>query len=90
MIEKRGIVINKIFSSLNEVYECYGENNIIPVTNLQQIIFYTSKFNIQPKWITESERNQGHIVCYFHKGETKKPYELWIKNRPQKNKNEGE
>ena len=71
----------KIFSNLQEVYECYGKDNIIPITNLAQIIFYTSKFQVQPKWVTESERNKGHIVCYFHKGETIKPYEAWMKNK---------
>ena len=73
--------IIKIFSSLQEVYDCYGEENIIPITNLAQIIYYTSKFRVQPKWVDESDRNKGHIVCYFHKGETVKPYEAWMKNK---------
>lgn len=71
-----------VFSTLEEVYDCYGEENIVPVTNIKQIIFYTSKFNVQPKWVTESNKNEGHIVCYFHKGETAKPYRMWMENRP--------
>ncbi|MBT9778849.1 hypothetical protein GPL15_20425 [Clostridium sp. MCC353] len=70
-----------IFKNLEEVYECYGEHNIIPVTALKQIIFYTSH-KIQPKWICESANNEGHICCYFHKGETKKLYSEWLKRRP--------
>ena len=64
------IKINKIFSSLEEVYECYGKDNIIPITQLSQIIYYTSKWHVQPKWTQESEHNPGHICCFFHKGET--------------------
>lgn len=71
----------KIFSDLQDVYDCYGEENIIPITNLRQIIFYTSRFKVQPKWVDQSDRNEGHIVCYFHKGETIKPYEEWMKNK---------
>nr|DAE86316.1 MAG TPA: translation initiation factor-like protein [Caudoviricetes sp.]DAQ99762.1 MAG TPA: translation initiation factor-like protein [Caudoviricetes sp.]DAX13862.1 MAG TPA: translation initiation factor-like protein [Bacteriophage sp.] len=78
------IKINKIFNSLDEVYECYGRENIIPITQLPQIIFYTSKWHVQPKWTEESERNPGHLCCFFHKGETKKCYEEWMKNRPNK------
>lgn len=77
----KGVKPIKIFSSLQEVFDCYGEENIIPITNLAQIIFYTSKWKVQPKYTCESDRNPGHIVCYFHKGETKKPYEEWMKNR---------
>lgn len=74
----------KIFENLQEVYECYDKENIIAVTNIAQIIFYTSKYKLQPKWIDESLENKGRIVCYFHKGETKKAYFEWTKNRPIK------
>ena len=76
------IKINKIFNSLDEVYECYGKENIVPITQLPQIIFYTSKWRVQPKRIEESEKNHGHLCCFFHKGETKKCYEEWMRNRP--------
>lgn len=76
--------MNKInvFENLNEVYECYGEENVIPVTNIKQIIYYTSVFHLQPEYIDESVRNKGQICCYFHKGKSKKPYMEWMKNRP--------
>ena len=72
------MIVIKIFSSLQEVYDCYGEENIIPITNLKQIIFYTSKFSVQPKWIDKSKYNEDRIVCYFHKGETIKAYSEWM------------
>jgi hypothetical protein len=78
------VILIKIFENLKEVFECYGEENIIPVTNIAQIIFYTSKYKLQPKWIDESSENKGRIVCYFHKGETKKAYGEWFRNRPIK------
>ena len=77
------IKISKLFSSIDEVYKCYGKENIIPITQMPQIIFYTSK-HIQPKWIQESSKNPGRLCCFFHKGETKKCYEEWTKNRPVK------
>ena len=80
----KGVKPIKIFTNLQDVYDCYGEENIIPITNIAQIIFYASKYRCQPKWVDESEKNKGHIVCYYHKGETKIPYETWMKNKPVK------
>lgn len=74
----------KIFESIDDVYECYGRENIIPITNIAQIIFYTARYKLQPKWIDESSENKGKIVCYFHKGETHKAFIEWTKNKPQK------
>lgn len=78
------IIINKIFNSLEDVYECYGEENIVPITQLPQIIYYTSKWHIQPKWTQESDKHPGHLCCFFHKGETKKCYNAWMNNRQTK------
>lgn len=76
--------IIKIFNSIEEVYECYGKDNIVPITNLRQVIFYTSKkYSVQPKWIEESTKTEGHMCFYFHKGETAKCYTAWMENRPQ-------
>lgn len=61
------IKINKIFNSLDEVYECYGKENIVPITQLPQIIFYTSKWRVQPKWIEESEKIMDIYVVSFIK-----------------------
>lgn len=66
------------------MYDCYGEDNIIPITCLAQVIFYASKFKVQPKFIYESVKNKGHVVFYYHKGETKLPYEDWMKNKENK------
>lgn len=73
----------KLFSSLKEVAECYGMENLVPVTNLQQILFYVRRFGLQPKWIDESTENKGHIVCYYLKQETCLAYKKWKDNRPQ-------
>ena len=58
--------------------------NIVAITNIKQIFFYISTYNIQPVWVAESENNPGKIVCYFIKSETTKPYRDWIARRPTK------
>ena len=71
----------KLFESFTEVVECYGKENLVPITNIKQIIFY-ARMNVQPKWILESEKNKGHIVCYYFKPESEVCYRKWTENRP--------
>lgn len=69
--------MNKIqFSSLEDVFECYGRGNLIAINNLEQIIFYTSH-GCQPKFIYENEMKPGKISCWFHKDETSWVYKKW-------------
>lgn len=65
----------QVFDSLEEVFEAFGEDGVIPITFMPQIIFYLSNFNIQPVWTTPSEVNDNKLALYFIKAETKKPYE---------------
>lgn len=74
----------KLFTSFEEVHECYGKENLVPITNLQQIIFYVTAFGLQPKWVDESERNKGHIVCYYDKRESNIAFRKWMENKPNK------
>ncbi|MSA02147.1 hypothetical protein GKG47_08845 [Lactonifactor sp. BIOML-A3] len=75
----------QVFDSLEEVKEAFGDNGIIPITEMKQVIFYISRYLIQPVWICPSETNHGKMAYYFIKAETKKPYEEWMKSRPVKN-----
>jgi len=71
------------FLTLEEAKNCYGAENLIPISLLKQILFYV-KQGCQPKFVWESEKEEGHIVAWFHKEETKIIYRRWIGNRPVK------
>ena len=42
----------QVFDSLEEVFEAFGEDGVIPITYMPQIIFYLSNYKIQPVWIS--------------------------------------
>lgn len=77
------MVIRIQFYTLEEAKEVYGESNLVPISQIKQIIFYT-KFGCQPKFIWESEKEEGRIVAWFHRKETQLVYERWMSNRPQR------
>ena len=74
----------RVFDSFDEVVEAFGEDNLIAITFMPQIIFYLSNYNIQPVWTIPSDTNEGKVAFYFIKAETKKPYESWQKRRLEK------
>lgn len=74
----------QVFDSLEEVFEAFGEDNLVAITFMPQIIFYLSNYNIQPVWTTPSEVNNEKLAFYFIKAETKKPFEAWQKRRSEK------
>lgn len=80
----------QVFDSLEEVFEAFGEDGVIPITFMPQIIFYLNNFNIQPVWTTPSEVNDNKLALYFIKAETKKPYEAWQKRRLEKEHNKSQ
>lgn len=70
------------FSSLDEVIECYGRENIVAIDNIKQIIFYT-QHGCQPKFVFENETKPGRISAWFLKNETGFIYKRWLENRPE-------
>ena len=80
----------QLFDSFDEVVEAFGEDNLVVITFMPQIIFYLSNFNIQPVWTTPSEVNDNKLAFYFIKAETKKPYEAWQKRRLEKEHNKSQ
>ena len=80
----------QLFDSFEEVVEAFGEDNLVVITFMPQIIFYLSNFNIQPVWTTPSEVNDNKLSFYFIKAETKKPYEAWQKRRLEKEHNKSQ
>lgn len=71
------------FESLEEAIECYGRENLIPIDNLRQVIFYTSH-GCQPKFVFENELKPGKITAWFLKGETAYIYRKWCESAPKK------
>lgn len=69
--------------TLQDVFDCYEKDNLIPIDLLKQIIFYTAK-GVQPVFICESEKEKrkGQLVCWFLKSETQWVYKTWVENKP--------
>ena len=83
---KEGDLMSRIkLETIQDAYECYGQENLVPIDLLKQIIFYTSK-GVQPVFTCESEKEErkGQLVCWFLKSETQWVYKKWKENRPQK------
>ena len=72
-----------VFMSLDEVFECYGRENLVAIDNLKQIIFYTGN-GCQPKFVCENELKPGKITAWFLKDETSYVYKKWKENKPEK------
>lgn len=72
------------FKTLEEAKDCYGEDNLVPIDLIKQIIFYTQR-GIQPVYICESERDdrKGKLVAWFLNSETQWVYKKWLENRPK-------
>lgn len=71
------------FYSLDEAKSVYGENSLVPISSIKQIIFYT-RHGCQPKFVWESEKEKGKIVAWFHKKESELIYKRWCENKPEK------
>lgn len=69
------------FRSKEEMFECYGRDNVVAIDCIKQIIFYTSH-GCQPKFIYENETKPGKIACWFLKSETNFVYKKWLENKP--------
>ena len=69
------------FKSLDEVFDCYGRENLVAIDNIKQIIFY-AQHGCQPKFVWEKEGTSGKLTAWFMKNETSYVYGKWLENRP--------
>ena len=74
------------FDSLEEAIECYGRDNLVPIDNIKQLIFY-AKHGCQPRFIWEKEGSQSKITGWYLKSETNYVYRKWIESNPNKHEN---
>lgn len=81
--QKVNIISRIKLETLQDAFDCYGKENLVPIDLLKQIIFYTSK-GVQPVFTCESEKEErkGQLVCWFLKSETQWVYKKWKENRP--------
>ncbi len=70
------------FSSLEEAKKCYGEDNLIAIDFIKQLLFY-AKLGCQPKFIWESEKQGGKIVAWYLKAETQYANNKWRETKPE-------
>lgn len=70
---------------MDEVKECYGRENIVPIDFIAQILEY-ARMGCQPVHTCESEKpnKKGKLVCWYLKSETQYAYKKWNENRPKK------
>lgn len=71
------------FETLDEAIECYGRENLIPIDNLKQAIFYV-KQGCQPRFVWEKEGSAGKVTFWFLKNETLHIYKKWMNNNHRK------
>lgn len=71
------------FTTLDEAFDCYGRENLIPIDYLPQVIFYV-KYGCQPKFVYENELKEGKITFWFHKGESSYVYNKWKNSQIKK------
>ena len=71
------------FLSLEEAKKCYGEENLIPIDFIKQQLFY-ARCGCQPKFIWESEKQEGKIVGWYLKSETQYALDKWKETKPVK------
>lgn len=69
--------------SLEEAFEIYGRENLIPISFIKQQIFF-SRHGVQPRFIWEKEDGSGKIVAWYLKVETQFVSKLWNDTKPQK------
>lgn len=60
--------------SFEDVEDVYGEENLITLCNIKQIVLY-AKMKCQPVWIDEGY--SGKLIAYYYKPETEKAWAYW-------------
>lgn len=79
---KRGFELLFKCKDFKDVEKIYGEENLIKIVNLKQIVFY-AKMKCQPVWIDEGL--DGKLVAFYYAPETKMAWEYWRAKKPDSN-----
>lgn len=68
--------------TLEEAKECYGEENLIPITFIKQVIFY-AKLGVQPVLCWAKENDANRITYWYLKSETQFAKRKWDETKPK-------
>lgn len=64
--------------TFEDVKEVYGEDNLVKLCNIKQIVQY-AVMKCQPVWIDEGY--DGKLIAYYYKPETTMAWEYWKNNK---------
>ncbi len=64
--------------TFEEVKGIFGENNLIKLCNIKQIVQY-AVMNCQPVWIDKGYN--GKLIAYYYKPDTTIAWEFWKKKK---------
>lgn len=67
--------------TFEDVQSTYGNNNLIKICNLKQIIQYAT-LKCQPVWIDKGYENK--LIAYYYKPETELAWKYWLSTTPKK------
>lgn len=76
----------QFIKTLQDAFECYGKENLVPISFIKQQIFYV-KLGVQPVFMWEKEDEPNKIVAWFLKSETHYAKKQWDETRPPKKGN---
>ena len=65
--------------TLEDVIQVYGEENLIKLVNIRQIVMY-AKMQCQPVWIDEGYDQK--LVAYYVRSETEMAWNYWKSHKP--------
>lgn len=81
------LLISKLkLKTLQDAFDCYGEDKLIPIGKLKQALFYIKK-GVQPVFMypSEIENKQDRATFWFLKSETQWVFKKWQESRPTDN-----
>ena len=69
--------------TLEDAFNCYGRDNLVPITFLKQVKFYLQS-EVQPVLVYPKEGDETRLTYWFLKAETQYVKKQWDATKPQK------
>ena len=70
-------------TNLEEAFDCYGKENLVPITFLKQVKYYIQR-NVQPILVYPKEGDETKLTYWFLKAETQYVKRMWDETKPTK------
>ena len=68
-------------TNLEEAFDCYGKENLVPITFLKQVKFYIQNC-VQPILVYPKEGDDTKLTYWFLKAETQYVKRMWDATKP--------